>query len=134
MTGMKRRLIRLACGLLLLAVLPLAWLLQPWLIGSATTVCLFRTLTGRPCVFCGLTRSVACAMRGRFDAAFDYNPLWIPALAICVAVGLTCLCDALSGSNRLAWWRRLWLKTGWWLAIGVVLGTIIRALATGAPA
>ncbi len=127
MTRLDHRLCRLACGLLLLAVLPLAWFLQPWLFDASRTVCIFKSVTDRPCIFCGLTRSFACAMHGEFAAAFGYHLLWIPAMVTYVAAGLTCLWDAWTGRNDLSWWSRLWAKTSWLLLAGIVLGTLIRA-------
>ena len=36
--------------------------------------CIFKKLTGLPCPFCGVTRSLASFIRGDFEQAFLYNP------------------------------------------------------------
>jgi hypothetical protein len=46
--------------------------------------CLFRELTGRPCVTCGMTRSAIQFFHGHFLAAFQWNPLVFAALCILI--------------------------------------------------
>ncbi len=46
--------------------------------------CLFRTVTGIPCIGCGLSRAWLAALRLDFAAAFQYHPMFwsIPILAL----------------------------------------------------
>ena len=37
--------------------------------------CMFLKLTGKPCLSCGMTRSLVCAVRGEFLTAWRWNPL-----------------------------------------------------------
>lgn len=45
------------------------------LTGRAIPTCLFKRVTGLPCVGCGSTRGVLSAARGDFMEAWLYNPL-----------------------------------------------------------
>ena len=55
-------------GGLMLAATWLA-LKLPW------PICFFHTLTGRPCLTCGATRSAIAFFHAHFLAAFEWNPL-----------------------------------------------------------
>ena len=48
--------------------------------------CPLRSLTGLPCPFCGMTRSVTAAIHLRLDEALVLNPAGV--LAVVVAIGL----------------------------------------------
>ncbi len=37
--------------------------------------CLFKLVTGEPCVLCGGTRASLCLAKGDFPGAFSFNPL-----------------------------------------------------------
>ncbi|HOJ33351.1 MAG TPA: DUF2752 domain-containing protein [Candidatus Hydrogenedentes bacterium] len=39
-----------------------------------TSLCAFRTITGKPCPACGLTHSFCAISRGELEAAWHYNP------------------------------------------------------------
>lgn len=54
---------------LALAVLLLCWVLLRW-------PCIFRTVTGIPCLGCGLSRAWLAALRLDLPAAFSYHPLF----------------------------------------------------------
>jgi Protein of unknown function (DUF2752) len=43
--------------------------------GADLVPCLFKLVTGEPCVLCGGTRASLCLARGDFPGAFTYNPL-----------------------------------------------------------
>ena len=45
---------------------------RPW---TGPVFCIFRSVTGQPCPFCGTTRSVASASLGNFDQALNENAL-----------------------------------------------------------
>ena len=61
-------------------VMAMAWfaLRLPW------PSCMFRTLTGHPCVTCGSTRSAIAFFHGHFSAAWNLNPLIFSALCAVV--------------------------------------------------
>ncbi len=61
-------------------VVGMAWftLRLPW------PICMFRTLTGYPCVTCGATRSVIAFFHGHFRAAWNLNPLIFSSLCAVV--------------------------------------------------
>lgn len=59
-------------------VLGAAWLASflfpPERLDSLPPLCLWKTLSGVPCPFCGLTHSVVALSHGQFRAAFELNP------------------------------------------------------------
>lgn len=128
MTVPGRRTRLLVCAVLLLAVFPTARVARPWILGSGVSVCPFRTLTGRPCVFCGLTRAFAHASGGEFGRALGCHPLWWAAAALIAAAALTCLVDAVTGSRHLRHWKRFLGSYGWRLVAVLALVTLLRAL------
>ena len=83
-------------------------------------VCLFRRLTGLPCLTCGGTRALAALAVGDIAGAFRIQPLVSALLIACAAWGA-------AGTLLLAVWRRcLSVKmsaVGWfWLtAAGLAL-------------
>ena len=55
-------------------------------------ICPFRMLTGRPCLFCGISHAVAFAVRGDFINAAAANPAWfivLPLFNVIVSMMLT---------------------------------------------
>jgi hypothetical protein len=65
----------LACvGAVLLIVGGLAWLH-----GCGVSVCLFRRLTGWPCLTCGATRAFSALLTGHLADAFKLQPLAVVA-------------------------------------------------------
>ena len=80
--------------LILLAFLPIP--LQP-----QTSLCGFLWLTGRPCPFCGITRALACLLRGDLAVALNFHPLSPLALVALLVVFLGGPC------------RMLWQRAGW---------------------
>jgi hypothetical protein len=67
--------------LLFLAIFPVP--LKP-----AFSICGFRWLTGTPCFFCGLTRSLSCLAHGQWDLAITFHPLGPLAFGTLLAVFL----------------------------------------------
>ena len=75
------------------AVLGTAWVLpQLWARGvSPIPPCLFHTLTGQPCPFCGGTRSFVAMAHGNIGAAvhvFPIGPLLFAGLVVAVVYSL----------------------------------------------
>ena len=93
---------KLMLGASLLTLFPIAWMIYPYVIvPSNVTVCLFKTLTDRDCPFCGLTRALASAMHGDFQAAMGYHPLWWLASLLIAGTGVLAFLDGISNDNRL---------------------------------
>jgi hypothetical protein len=51
---------------------------------TGPSLCIFRSLTGLPCPFCGTTRSVGNILVGDFNSALQMNPLGYVTLAFLV--------------------------------------------------
>ncbi len=125
MIRISRRFRLFLSGMLLYTVFPTAWWIRPFL-PEDVPVCIFRQLTGRACLFCGLTRSFANATHGDFDKAFMYHPLW-PVVAIIVfATATVCLIDAFKGTNFLIHWKRVWSLPVWVLLVLLIVLTLLR--------
>ena len=80
--------------LMLLAFLPVP--LQPRI-----SLCGFLWLTGRPCPFCGLTRALACLLKGDLAVSLTFHPLSPLAFAALLVL-------LLGGPCRI-----LWELAGW---------------------
>lgn len=74
--------------------------------------CLFQSLTGLDCPFCGLSRGIVCAAHFRFREAWRYNWAAIPVLAF------TCLYAA-AGLFVLLGRRKKW-SAGRWAPAAVI--------------
>lgn len=97
----------------LAAAFALAFVLGPY-VDAGPPICPFRELTGRLCVFCGMSHAVSFAVRGDFASACSAHPLWfvvLPLFAVFVAAMVT---------------KRA--RLSWALVIVFVLGTVVRAL------
>ncbi len=68
-----------ACGLG--AVLLASWLIDP---ARLPGVCVFRLLTGLPCMFCGLTHAFHALSQGQVTTALHFHPLVMPAYGLVV--------------------------------------------------
>jgi Protein of unknown function (DUF2752) len=64
--------------------------------------CLLYTVTGVPCLFCGLTRSFIYTAHGNFSAAFNMHLLG-PVLFFSVAICGVYLASSLASGYRLRW-------------------------------
>lgn len=68
------------------------------------SLCGFLWLTGRPCPFCGITRALACLLKGDVALALSFHPLSPLALTALLLVFL-------GGPGRMIWehlgWRTL---------------------------
>ena len=105
---------RARCGAELLALLtiPVAALVMRFTVLGRLHACTFLWLTGRPCPFCGMTRSLLAIMRGAFTEAFKLNffgPVIATAAGLWMlncAVGFACGRRAVMGPSLVAvnWW------------------------------
>ncbi|MBC7253665.1 MAG: DUF2752 domain-containing protein [Actinobacteria bacterium] len=81
----------LAGGALILASSFLYPYLRGW-VERLSPGCLFRRLTGLPCLLCGMTRSFAAVSHGRFSDAFRHHllgpPLYLSVTAMTAGLAL----------------------------------------------
>jgi hypothetical protein len=99
--------------------------LLAWATGSIVLpVCVFKAVTGVPCITCGSTRAIAALAAGEVLAAVRWNPLAAAAaLAAVVYVPYAAL-TGLAGSRRV----RLRLAShDWRLLRGAVVVTLAAA-------
>ncbi|MCC7294061.1 MAG: DUF2752 domain-containing protein [Phycisphaerales bacterium] len=54
--------------------------------GWGVALCPSRWLNGLPCLGCGLSRSVSCAIRGMWSESWSYHPFGLFVLALTVVV------------------------------------------------
>jgi hypothetical protein len=86
-------------ALLVAAFVPLG------LIGKFHT-CMFRHLTGYPCMFCGMTRAFLLMAHGDIAGAWQISPLGVPLFLVLLAAlgwGLACLVTGKRLLIRLPW-------------------------------
>lgn len=122
----------LAGSAALLGTFPAAFVAKPWIVATTLIVCPFRAVTGRPCLFCGLTRAFAHAMHSEFTEASRLNPFWWAAALLVSVMGVALLVKAVRpNAAALRWimWRPV---DSWMLVILVVAGSVLRALFGGA--
>jgi hypothetical protein len=112
----------------LLGTFPAAFVAKHWIVTTTLILCPFRAVTGRLCVFCGLTRALAYATHGEFSEAYRLHPFWWAAAALIGLMGLASLVKAVHPSGvagRLAMWRP---ADSWLFVALVVAGSVLRAL------
>lgn len=129
-TGWLRVLLALiACGLLCLFVVALR--LEPDPRGFGThqqlglPACQFRSLTGLHCPHCGMTTSFSNIVRGRFDAAWQANPLGIPLFTVLALSVPWCLATSVAGR---------WIGTQEpfrWLVFGTIFYLVLALILWG---
>src|SRR5262245_61978873 len=73
----------------------------PFPLQPRVSLCGFLWLTGRPCPFCGLTRALACLLKGNLTLALNFHPLSPLALTALMILFLGGPC------------RRVWEHRGW---------------------
>lgn len=96
---------RLTVALLPAIVFVTARAILPMVANSSEPVCLFRIVTGKPCLFCGLTHAFAYASHGEFAMACKYHPLWwVFAILIVAASGVAWM-DLFRKTSNL---ERMW--------------------------
>lgn len=114
---LRRRNGLLLAALLLMLALPLSTAI--W--GHAwPSWCLFERATGMPCPFCGLTRSVACALEGDFLLSLRFHPLGIASLLLAFAAAILLAVEWVADRPGLS--DRLLANHRLWIAVAVVWG------------
>lgn len=96
------------------------------------TVCLFRRLTGIPCLLCGMTRSVSAAAEGHLADAFRYHFLGPPFFLVVISgvvllgaeyvLGRPILPRPSARARVFIAWGTLGLLVAAWIAKMVVFG------------
>ena len=123
----------LALAALLYAIFPVTWLARPLISESDSSICIFRTLTGRPCLFCGLSRAFAHATHGDFNLAFSCHSLWFLGALLIISLASISLLDAIKGTDFLSHIGRPWRTPIWIVASVLAAATLLRWLWLGAP-
>ena len=123
---MKKITVSLILAVLLLTIFLIAWRMPLSICESDISVCFFRTLTNRPCPFCGLTRALIYAAHGEFEKAFDSHPLWWLAPCLIMTVAMILLLDAAGGTNLSRNFRRLAAIPTWLIALALAVLVVIR--------
>ena len=136
-----RRLSRRWIGLIVagpcLAVIAVAWTLQPRSSGYGTHTqlglpgCGILAKTGWPCPSCGLTTSVSASVHGQFAAAFRAQPFGLVLFMVLAAAVVVGLAQAITGKAIFPRPRLWWAIAGmggmlagwlWKLVAGVISG------------
>ncbi len=124
--GMVRiRLVGLAVAIPCWAMLLTAWSLQPRTVGYGTAKqlglpgCRVLTVSGYPCPTCGMTTSVAAAVRARPLEAWKAHPFGPILTAAVMLLAVTCTMQFATGWDIL---RRL--RPSWLWALAAVIGVL----------
>jgi hypothetical protein len=95
--------------------------------------CLFKSLTGVDCPFCGLSRGYVCAARLEFGRAVSHNWASLPAFVLVLGYALGGMLEFLRRRPLFEAWGRAVLSASR-AALGAVLamGWLVRILAGAA--
>jgi hypothetical protein len=91
-------------------------------------LCLFKTLTGLPCLTCGLTRAVCLAIQGDFAGSLAMHPAGVIVLAAVVAWLGWSLLEAWQGRPLWESGRRPAIRFAGVLASAITIGFWISEL------
>ncbi len=109
--------------------------LYPYLKGLVDSVapgCLFRRLTGLPCLLCGMTRSFAATSHGRWEEAFRMHLLGPPLFMLVAAATVLLALERASSRRFLPRPGKASLKrTGWALLFLLVAAWATRLILYG---
>jgi len=97
-----QRRFRLRLGFLLVLLFPLAWILKYFHPHFPGTVCFFKTLTGKACPFCGLSRALSSFMHGAYQEAFKFHAIWWLAVLIIFGMIILLLYEGFTGDDRIS--------------------------------
>ncbi len=65
--------------------------------------CVFHSVTGLPCAFCGATRSVCAAVAGDWNRALELNAAGVVAVGFAVLLGAIAGVEAVRGRALVDW-------------------------------
>ncbi len=120
------RLRRLAFAVFWLSPFPAAWLYYYRYETWHHTTCIYKSITGSDCAFCGLTRAFANATHAQFQEATELNVTWPFYFALFLLIAFSCLSAAISGNDRfLNSLHRLWQNHYGKILIAIVLTSIL---------
>jgi hypothetical protein len=122
----KQRNLRFSYGFLLLLIFPIAWVYKYYYIRLPVSVCLFKTVTGIPCPFCGLTRAFTHSIHGDFQKAFVFHPLWWLAALILLCFIIILFYEGFTGSDLLVARLRVGQNFFWVFIVFAVITVITR--------
>lgn len=110
------------------AVFIVATLLPLGHVEQGPVLCPSRIVSGRACVFCGLTRAMVAAAHGQFAQAYHFNPWWmIVAFLFAVTAGIHWR-DVVDNGDRGQRFGRWWLRHAWATVVVLASLTILRML------
>jgi hypothetical protein len=102
-----------------------------WTSGLPRLGCVFKAVTGWPCLTCGSTRAVSALFRGDVLGAFGANPLTAVACSASLAATPVALACSLRGWRRLRFSvsprERAGLRVCAWLAAGATWVYVVAA-------
>ncbi len=115
-------------GVGVVAILACGWGVS-WMASAARVIapkCAFHSVTGLPCAFCGVTRSVYAVLGGDWPRALELNPIGFGVLFLGILFGCIICIEAARGKSLLDWsacWKRsrrflpwmLPLLAAWWM-------------------
>ncbi len=91
-------------------------------------VCLFRLMTGLPCMGCGMTRAIVAAAHGDFHSAFAWHPMGL-ALFLALWGGAVFVAYELVTHRLFPWakWLQRWsFALAWALFVSFLLIWVLR--------
>lgn len=121
-----QRRFRLRLGFLMLLLFPAAWVFKYLYQGFPVTVCFFKTITGKPCPFCGLTRAFSQALHGNFQKAFEFHPLWWLSVLLILCAIIVLLYEGFTGNDRISTRLRAGQNFYWIFIFFAVMTLIVR--------
>ncbi len=98
-------------------------------LSALTPGCMFRRITGLPCLLCGMTRSLAATSRGRLGEAFRHHLLGPPLFALVVGVTLLLTGEEMLGRTVVRRPSRRERKTLSRAALGLLVAAWVSRLA-----
>ena len=97
-------------------------------------LCPFRTITGKPCPGCGITRSMVCMAHGQVERGFVLHPAGPFLLALCVgAVAVALIRQRRADAFTAPIWRHAASVYTLALAVGMLVLWPLRLLGIVAP-
>jgi len=117
---------RIGTGVALLLIFPLTGLFHSIIESSQFSLCWFKTITGKPCIFCGLTRSMSCFIRGDFGQAFHYNPFFGIAVVLILLSSAVLIADGIHAPGLTTRLYSLFYPYTWIMIVVAAVLSIIR--------